>query len=605
MRFAGKGKHMAKPDELKEKASRLPRKPGIYFFKNGRDEIVYVGKARSLRDRVLTYFQPTSDPKVVMILAETAGIDFILTGSEKEAFFLENNFVQKHQPRFNLRLKDDKSYPYLKLTTQERLPGIYLARKVEKDGAKYFGPFSPARHARQTIHLLNRYFGIRACEEEIPGKRRRPCLEYDLKLCAAPCVGYVSEEEYREREDQALLFLQGRVDELLKILNGKMRRSAVDEDFEQAAHWRDMILAIEQVREKPRFISPGLENTDIVGFSRDDARERAAVYLFFMRKGKVMEAGEFLLDAKKERPSAELLADFLLDYYHQGRDIPGRLILPFDPARKEEITRRLREWRGAKGATIKISVPQKGKDRKMVRLVSHNAEILIQKERDKAGDLLEWRKLLELEKAPQRIEGFDISNTGGDESVGSMVVFENGRPHKEEYRKFKIKTVEGPNDVASLQEVIRRRYARVVEEKKRLPDLILVDGGLGQLHAAEEVLKSLDLESVPFASLAKREEILYSREHNNGVRLDRTSPVLKLFQIIRDEAHRFAVSFHRKRRAKKSFASELDGIPGLGPKRKVALLEKFGDIQAIKSASFNELAAIIGRPAARILKERP
>jgi len=596
--------HAPGVNELKEKASRLPRKPGVYFFKNSWGEIVYVGKARSLRDRVLTYFQPTSDPKIGMILAETAVIDFILTGSEKEAFFLENNFVQKHQPRFNLRLKDDKSYPYLKLTVQERFPGIYLARKVERDGAKYFGPFSPASRARQTIHILNRYFGVRACEEEIPGSRRRPCLEYDLKLCAAPCVGLVSEREYRERVDQALMFLQGRADELQKILDGKMKRSADEEDFEQAAHWRDMILAIEQVREKPQFISPRLENTDILGFHRDDGLERAAVYLFFMRQGKVTEAAEFLLGAKKESPSSEILAGFLLDHYRRDRDIPGNLILPFDPARKEEIAERLGKWRDAKGSPIKIVVPQKGKDRQLVRLISQNAESLLQKERERTGDLAEWRKLLEIEKPPRRVEGFDISNTGGAESVGSMVVFENGRPRKDDYRKYKIKTVAGPNDLASLQEVIRRRYQRLKEEKMPRPELVFVDGGLGQLHAAQAVLEELGLGRVPLASLAKREEILYSREHNEGVRLERTSPVLKHIQAVRDEAHRFAISFHRGRRAKKSFASELDDIRGLGPKRKAALLEKFESVNEIGEASHEILSRIVGSRVAGAVKAR-
>ncbi len=585
-------------EALKAKLDLLPDKAGIYFFKNENGEIIYIGKARSLRDRVRSYFLPTSDFKVSNIISETADIDFILTGSEREAAFLENNFVQRYQPKFNLRLKDDKSFPYLKLTVAEKFPSVSLTRKVEPDGAKYFGPFSPASQARKTIHLLNKYFGIRACEESIPGKRPRPCLEYDLKLCSAPCVEYSRETEYRVNVNNALLFLEGKTERLLKILRQRMNEAAERQDFEQAAHWRDLIRTIEHIKERPKVISVSLENIDIFGLARE--KDKVYLYVFFMRRGKVSEAEEMVLREKEDMPAEEVLSHILKNFYEKGEDIPDKIFLPILPSSDRE----LRDWLSAHtGKKVRVSVPQKGKDKKLIELANRNAEILLKKKREELPSLEELARIIGLEAPPLRIEGFDISNTGGDESVGSLVVFEKGRPKKDEYRKYRIKTVAGPNDVASLQEVVHRRYSRILEEGQKLPDLVLVDGGKGQLHAAETALRSMGLGDVPLVSLAKKKEIIFTRGEKEGIRLDRTSPALKLLQFIRDEAHRFAISFHRQRREKKSFASELSGILGLGENRRKALLSRYRSLEQIKRAPLEELAAIVGGKIARILKE--
>ncbi len=535
-------------DRLSQALARLPARPGIYFFKNSAGEIIYIGKARSLRDRVRSYFQPSSDPKVSNIISETEGLDFILTGSEREAAFLENNFVQRYQPRFNLRLKDDKSFPYLRLTVNETFPGIYLTRKVEPDGARYFGPFSPASQARKTIHLLNKYFGIRACEEAVPGKRRRPCLEYDLRLCSAPCTGATGETEYAGRVGDALLFLEGKTAKLVPLLQGRMDEAAAGLDYEQAAHWRDLIQTIEQVRERPRLISVALEDADIFGLARSG--QRTALYIFFMRQGKVREAEELVFEESPDVPDDRLLAGIVDKYYEKTEDIPGKVLLPRIIGSAAVVAGRLSE---KKGSRVKVLFPQRGRDRRLVELASGNAENLLERKPAEPQSLLELADVAGLPAPPERIEGFDISNTGGDESVGSLVVFDHAEPNKDEYRKYRIRSVAGPNDVASLAEVVRRRYSRLLAEKRRLPDLVLVDGGKGQRHAAQAALGEIGLKDLPVASIAKREEILFTPRHPDGVRLDRTSPALKLVQFIRDEAHRFAITFHRRRRQKKSF----------------------------------------------------
>ncbi len=583
-------------NDLKEKLESLPRKPGIYLFKDGYGKFIYIGMARVLRNRVKTYFQSTSDVKIKKIVSETKDIEFILTDSAKEAAFLENNLIRRYQPRFNLRLKDDKSFPYLKLTLQEKYPAIYLTRKVEKDGAKYFGPFSPASQARNTIHLISKYFGIRTCQEAVPGKRKRPCLEYDLQLCSAPCVAYIPELEYRENVKKTLLFLEGKTAELLKILKKKMRKDAESRDFEQAAHWRDLIHTIEQIKEKPKLISVGLENKDIFGFSRKG--EHVALYVFFMRKGKVIESEDTFFQEKKTIPNEDVLSIYLKNFYKERRNVPDKILLPFKPADLYELTKTLSSLKGKK---TEITVPLKGKDKKLVDLAYSNSEILLLEKSEWLSPLQEISRILGLNSIPQRIEGFDISNTGGDESVGSLVVFENGVPCKDDYRKYKIRTVEGPDDVASIRETVRRRYTRVLGEKKALPDLVLVDGGKGQLNAARDILENLGLSHLPVASLAKKEEIIFTPSQKNGIRLDRASPALKLFQNIRDEAHRFAISFHRLRRRKRSFESHLDGIPGVGKKRKAVLLAKYKGIEDIINAPSEELAKIIGSKAANAL----
>ncbi len=533
---------------LKEKLGSLPKKPGIYFFKNAAGEVIYIGKARLLNDRVRSYFQPTSDPKIQNILSETADIDYILTDSEREASFLENNFIQQHQPKFNLRLKDDKSFPYLKLTVGERFPGIRFSRKVIEDGAKYFGPFSPAQDARKTIHLINKYFRVRNCQEAVPGKRKRPCLEYDLKLCSAPCLGFISEAEYKDSVANALLFLEGKTERLARILRDKMGRAADSQNFEAAAHWRDLLRILETIKVKPRLISVRLENLDIFGFAQ--AHPYHALDVFSMRQGKVIESREFFFEDVERQPAPRLLSDFLRSYYPEGTSVPRKLLLPFEPSEKGELSERLGVQAGHK---VSLVVPVRGTYKKLTEMAIRNAETLLQKKVQDFGPLMELKKALGLATLPVRIEGFDVSTTAGTENVASLVTFDGGRPDKDGYRKFKIKTVQGPNDVAGLEEVIRRRYKRVLEEHAPLPDLVFVDGGKPQLGTAVKSLQGLGLDRVSVVSLAKKEEIVFSPFHKNGLRLDPTSPALKLLQHIRDEAHRFAVKFHRQRRSKRSF----------------------------------------------------
>ena len=585
-----------KKRDLKTILEDLPTKPGIYFFKNSENDVIYIGKARSLKDRVKSYFGTTSDPKVHNILAETIDIDYIFTDSEKEATFLENNFIQQYQPKFNIRLKDDKAFPYLKVTLQDRFPGIFLTRRVEPDGARYFGPFSPVHQARKTIHLINKSFGIRGCRETIPGKRKRPCLEYDLKLCAAPCVQYISESEYRARVEDTLLFLEGKTDKLLRSLKQKMKEEAADEEFERAAQLRDLIQAIEQLKAKPTLISTRQENKDIFGYS--SVQNEVHLTVFRMRQGKVIETEVMSRKKKKNVSDSSILSSELLKYYKKSPDIPDKIILPFRISREKNISSSISQ---AKGKKIDMVIPIRGENKKLLELAQKNTEDLAQKEPD-ATSLSELKNLLRLKSMPQHIEGFDISNTGGDESVGSMVVFDEGKPNKSEYRKYKIRTVDGPDDVASLQEVIRRRYASLLTEGREfMPDLVFVDGGKGQLNAALKALHELGVEDVAVASLAKKEEQIFIPNQKDGLRLKRTSPALQLLQNIRDEAHRFAITYHRRRRTKKSFASPLDAISGIGPKRKKALLTKYKSVREIKKAPLKELEKILGAKTAQNL----
>ena len=574
---------------LRARAAKLPERPGIYVFKTAAGEIVYIGKARSLRDRVRTYFLPRPDLKVRQILDATADIDYILTGSEREAAFLENNYVQEFQPRFNLRLKDDKSFPYLKLTLRDRFPGIYFSRRVEKDGSRYFGPFSPAGRARTSIRLVNKSFRVRGCAETIPGRRRRPCLEYELGLCSAPCVGLVSEEAYREDVENARLFLEGKTAELLKSLRRRMTAAAEESRFEEAARWRDLIRTVEDIRDRPRAISTALEDQDAAGFARRGGA--SAVYLFRMRGGKIRSSRQVGPEEAASRTDAEILSNALAEIY-RAEDTPTRILLPFEPAAGS----------GTRESRAAYVVPKGGRGKKLVDLASRNAAAILEKAESGRRPIDDLGRILGLAGPPRRIEGFDISNTGGEESMGSLVVFADGRPAKDEYRIFRIKSVAGSNDVASLREVVRRRYARRIEENTPLPDLVMVDGGKGQLAAAASALEELGLESLPLVSLAKREETLFTRGLPDGLKLDRTSPALKLIQAVRDEAHRFAVRHHRRRREKKSFASEFDGLPGIGPKKKAALQERFGTLAAARDAEGAELEKLVGAKAAAAIK---
>ena len=533
--------------KLAEKIAGFPETPGIYFFKNAAGGVIYIGKARRLRDRVRSYFQPTEDLKVANILSETADVDYILTDSEREAAFLENNFIQQNQPKFNLRLKDDKSFPYLKVTLGERYPGVYFCRKVGRGGARFFGPFSPSNEARKTIHLVSKFFGLRTCADPVFRNRKRPCLEFDLKLCTAPCVERVSPIEYRENVADALLLLEGKTDKLAEILRTRMERAAADEAFEAAAHWRDVLKSLEQVRIKPAIISVRLEDQDIFGHAGGGGLH--AFHVFVMRQGKVVRSHERILEADAARADDRLLREAMISFY-ADHEAPPKILVPFLPADRAATAAEL----GAPvGRGPDILVPARGKNRALLDMAGKNAERVLAGRDEALGPLIELKNALDLPALPVRIEGFDVSNTQGEETVASLVTFENGRPWKDGYRKFKIRTVKGPNDVASMEEALRRYFGRIIEEKAALPDLVLVDGGKPQLNTAKRVLDGLGLKDLPLASLAKREELLFRPGRRDGIRLARTSAALKLVQHIRDEAHRFAITFHRQRRSKSSF----------------------------------------------------
>jgi len=584
---------------LKAKADELPDKPGIYFFKNSRGEVVYIGKAVSLRRRVKSYFQPTDDPKVGNILAETSDIDFILTGSEREAAFLENNFVRRHQPRFNLKLKDDKNFPFIKITAADEHPGIYFCRRVEPDGARYFGPFSPAHEARRTLKLITKFFQVRSCEDTVFRGRRRPCLEYDLGYCAAPCVGRVRPEDYRQNVDHALWLLEGKTRELSSALRERMTAASGAEEFEHAAHWRDTLLTIDRLKDRPRLISVGREDLDIWGETREG--DELAFLIFLMRTGRVNEAKEFRPVGRSEADPSRALAEALERFYPAGADIPPQIVLPFLPLENKRLEARLSALRGNR---VRLAVPARGKNKDLLDIASRNAEIMALRSRGPEDGPEELRRILGLPEAPRRIEGFDVSNTGGTETVASSVVFENGLPKKSEYKRYIIRTVSGPNDVASLKEAVERRLAEHPGQERTLPDLILVDGGRGQYQAAREALGRTGLDGLPLIALAKKEEIVFSRPSGPGLRLDRTSEALKLLQRVRDEAHRFAVSFHRLRRSKRSFGSFLDGVPGLGPIKKSLLRTKYKSLADIRRLPAAELEALLGKRAAGALREK-
>lgn len=583
---------------LKAKAQNLPKKPGIYFFKDKNNRVIYIGKARSLRDRVKSYFLPTSDPKVDNIMSETIDLDFILTDSEREAAFLENNFIRQSQPKFNINLKDDKSFPYLKLTVQQTYPRIELTRRVYKDKAKYIGPFSPTHQARKTIHLLAKYFSIRTCKEAIPGKRKRPCLEFDIGLCSAPCVGFISEDDYKKNVNNALLFLEGGVEQLSKTLKNKMKFASEKQDFEQAAFWRDFLLALDQLKVKPKLISIQEKNEDIFGYAKN--KTQVSIYIFMMRMGKVIESDFLLESGEGDFADEKLLYDLVIKFYKIRLDFPDIILLPFSPRGQKKL---LDELQRLKQGHIFIQFPQRGNKKRLIELANKNAANLLRKKTRDLNPLTELKHQLKLESLPRRIEGYDISNTGGEESVGSLVVFENGEPLKDDYRKFRIKSVLGPDDISSLREVLHRRYLKAQAGGVVLPDLILVDGGKGQLSAAVQILKELNFDKIPIISLAKKEEVIFSLLHKNGLKLDRYSPGLQLLQRIRDEAHRFAITYHRLKREKRSFSSRLDDIPGIGKKRKLLLQNTYTSIDNIKKTSQEELAKQIGKKAAAALKK--
>jgi excinuclease ABC subunit C len=585
---------------LADKLEQLPGRPGVYLFKDREGAILYVGKARVLRDRVRSYFQasrPAELHKARMVEA-IADLELVVTDTEMEALALENNLIKRHQPPYNVRLRDDKNHPYLKLTLSEEYPRLYVVRRPAEDGNAYGGPYIPASLGRKTAALVRKLFGIRSCKETLNGKRPRPCLQYQIKRCLAPCVAETcSLERYRRSCEDARLFLEGRTEEVARRLGEQMAAAAGEQRYEEAASLRDQVQALLRLEAPQKITTADIEERDL--FAAHVEGERAAVQVFSVRDGKVVAREGFLLDRLTEPDT--VLAGTLQQFYAAGRYVPREVLVPSAIPDREL----LEAWLGARrGSAVRIREPQRGEKLRLLELVERNARLAFELEwqhpRQQSQEILRaLRDLVDLELEPNRIECFDISNIQGSDVVASMVVFEAGLPKKSDYRKFRVKGVSGaPDDFASMREVVGRRYRRLLEEGKDLPDLVLVDGGKGQLGAAVAALEELGIGDQPVISLAKREELVFVRGRDQPLALPRASPVLQLVQRVRDEAHRFAVGFHRQVRSRRTIASELDEIQGIGPTKRRKLLSVFGSVRGVRGASEAELVAVVGKATA-------
>ncbi|MFQ6014537.1 MAG: excinuclease ABC subunit UvrC [Anaerolineae bacterium] len=605
---------------LQERLGSIPTKPGVYLMKDKEGKILYVGKAVNLRSRVRSYFHASTshNPKVQRLVDSLADLDFIVTGSELEALILECNLIKRYRPRYNVRLRDDKRYPYIKVTWQENFPKVMTTRRMQRDGSRYFGPFTASWAVHQTLHTLRKVFPYLTCNRVITGADRRACLYYDIGLCLGPCIGTVSREEYRRMVEQLCSFLQGEHEEIVEDLRTRMEKAAESLQFESAASLRDKLQAIERVIERQKIVSTTMSDHDVIALAREDGQ--ACVQVFFIRRGKLIGREYFLLEGTEDEETREIMASFVKQFYDEAAYVPAEILLQEDIDEALIIESWLKEKRGTK---VAIKIPRRGTKKELVEMAAQNAtETLaalkmqwLAEERVHVTALTELQEALGLDGPPTRIESYDVSNIQGQAASGSMVVFVKGVPRKSEYRRFKIRSVEGVDDYAMLQEVLRRRLARAEEEPTApgktntwaiMPDLLIVDGGKGQLNAALGVLEEYGLkETIPIASLAKEREEVYLPGRTKPLRLPRDSQALYLLQRLRDEAHRFAVGYHRHLRRRDSLASALDDIPGIGPKRRQTLLRHFGTVARIREASLEELAALEGmnRWAAAQVKE--
>ena len=593
--------------DLKEQIARLPEQPGVYLWLNAAGEAIYVGKARALRDRVRSYLGAHGlSPRHDALLEEIAGVEVIVTDSVMEALALENNLIKQRVPKYNILLRDDKNYPYLQLTTSESFPRMMVARRVERGDDFYAGPFLPAKLARRTMTLSHRLFGIRSCNEVITGQRGRPCLEYDIKRCIAPCVAEIcSEEQYGVAVANAQLLLEGRNDELMTTLRGRMAEASGAERYEEAAQLRDAMRTVQTLRDRQQKVATAeLGDRDVFGLKVGPSG--GAIQIFAMRGGRVVERVELATDPGGVAGSDADVLQAALQQFYEGRVPPSEVHLPVEIDDREAIE----AWLSARAdRRVKVSVPQRGDKRALVELATRNAELSYRTRFNEITaahfDALETlRAILGLPVIPRRIECFDISTIQGSETVASMVVCEDGRMKKSEYRKFRIKGAGGHDprplhdDFAAMREVVLRRYRKILEEGGPFPDLILIDGGKGQLSAAYEGLEQIGLGNLVAVGLAKKEEVLFTRDQSQPLVLAESDPALLLSQRIRDEAHRFAVTFHRKARSMRDLRSELDQVPGIGPRRRRALLTHFGSLAGVRRATREELDAVVGAKAA-------
>ncbi len=601
------------PESIQSILQNLPERSGVYLMRDAQGQVLYVGKAVNLRSRVRSYFTPSAqeNPKTRRLVERVADIEFIVTDSELEALILEANLIKTHRPRFNVRLRDDKRYPYIKITWAEPFPRVLITRRVERDGSRYFGPYTSSAALHQTLDLLRRSFPYLTCSRKITGRDERACLYYEMGRCLGPCIGAVSQEEYRAMIEGLIRFLEGRSDEVVADLERRMRAAADALDFERAARLRDQLQAVQKVVERQKIVAAAGSDQDVIAFARDDGN--ACVQVFFIRGGRLLGREYFLLEGAEEEEDREVMAAFLKQFYRDAPYVPPEVILPGEVDEALVIERWLRSKRGAK---VTLRVPRRGRARDLVRMATENAVQTLQMLRaqweanavQQEQALEELREALGLPARPARIECYDISTTQGTEPTGSMVVFVQGVPRKSDYRRFVVRTVGKPDDYAAMREVLTRRFRRWqtatsgevqgVRGAKTwaiLPDLLIVDGGRGQLGVAVEVLESFGLrDRVAVAALAKREEAVFLPDRAGPVRLPPGSQGLFLLQRIRDEAHRFAVSHHRLRRKRAGLASELDAVPGIGPARRKALLRAFGSLARIRAASVEELTAVPG-----------
>jgi len=591
--------------ELREKVAQLPTQPGVYLYTDGAGTVLYVGKANNLRSRVRSYFseERLADSKTGSLIAEARDIQFVQVDNNKEALALENNLIKQYKPRFNILLRDDKTYPYVKLTN-EKYPRVYVTRRILKDGAGYYGPFFPGNLAHRLVHFIHRHFKVPSCKIDLGRKHTHPCLQYHIHRCLGPCTpGLTTDEAYGAAVRDVRLFLEGRHRDLADELERRMNTASEEMRFEEAASLRNLATTVREMEQRQKMAAVEGEDVDIFAYHAEPPL--VAVNLFHLRHGKIVDRREFFWEDQMHFNPSEFFEALLKQVYLNNQHIPGRIHVPADFEQREELEEFLSDLRGRR---VEITTPQRGTKKALLDLVETNAKhsfdqrFRVMKPSSKAiGAALQ--EALNLPEAPRRIECFDISHIQGTDKVASMVVWEDGKMKKSDYRKFIIRTVVGNDDFASMREVITRRYAKLQEEKRPFPGLVLVDGGLGQLHAAAEALEALGNTYQPLASIAKREEWIYVYgQEDEPIVLDKFSPILHLVQTIRDEAHRFAVTFHRTRRNAKRLTSELHEVAGIGPKTVEKLLRTFGSLERVRQASDDELARVIGKACAARLQ---
>lgn len=586
---------------LKEQLKILPAKPGVYLFKDNLGKVIYVGKASSLRNRVKAYFSSSAKLsfKLERLVDKISDLEAIVTASEYEALILENNLIKKYHPVYNVRLKDDKTFPYLKIDLKNDWPTVRITRRFHKDGDRYFGPYISAYSLRQTLKLIRKIFPFRSCNRTITGKDAKPCLEYHIKSCLGPCIGAISQADYNDIIKQVILFLEGKQELLIQDLKHKMEEASQRLQYEKAALLRDQIQAIGEVVENQRIAVTVRGDEDAIAMAQ--TKDLAYMEIFFIRNNKLIGRDYVLLDGVRDEEPDQIMTSFVKQYYSSTSSVPPLILLQFPIDEPDVIAGWLSNQRGA---SVKLRVPQRGIKKQLINIVEENARQGLALYQAKQSKIIESALVLEelkdrlgLPRMPLRIEGYDISNIRGSLAVGSMAVFDKGLSRRAHYRRFRIKSVSGIDDYAMIQEVLRRRFRRSLAADDKwsvMPDLILIDGGKGHLNAALEILKELGLDSISSASLAKEKEEVFLPGRSESLDIPRTSAALHLLQRVRDEAHRFALGYHQKLRHKESIASVLDSIPGIGPRRKKALLKKFGSVRNIKEASVDKLSRVPG-----------